>query len=44
MKSSEFQSRSELLVIENCLPLTDEVQAKPRTGQIPYLGLDIMKN
>ena len=24
-KSSEFQSRSELLIIENCLPLTDEV-------------------
>ena len=23
--SSEFQSSSELLVIENCLPLTDEV-------------------
>ena len=25
IKSSEFQSRSELLIIENCLPLTDEV-------------------
>ena len=24
-KSSEFQSRSELLIIENCLPLRDEV-------------------
>ena len=25
IKSFEFQSRSELLTIENCLPLTDEV-------------------
>ena len=25
IKSSEFQSRSEFLVIENCLPLTEEV-------------------
>ena len=25
IKSSEFQSRAELLIIENCLPLTDEV-------------------
>ena len=25
IKSSEFQSRSELLIIENCLLLTDEV-------------------
>ena len=25
IKPSEFQSRSELLIIENCLPLTDEV-------------------
>ena len=25
IKSSEFQSRSELLIIESCLPLTDEV-------------------
>ena len=25
IKFSEFQSRSELLIIENCLPLTDEV-------------------
>ena len=25
IKSSEFQSRSELLIIENCLPLIDEV-------------------
>ena len=25
IKSSEFQSRSVLLIIENCLPLTDEV-------------------
>ena len=25
IKSSEFQSRSGLLIIENCLPLTDEV-------------------
>ena len=24
-ESSEFQSRSELLIIENCLPLTDDV-------------------
>ena len=39
IKSSEFQSRSELLIIENCLPLTDEVTVDLVLKCLPHLHL-----